>query len=253
MKASEVAAIIEEFAPLAKQEEWDNCGFCIGSPDTEVKGVLIGLDCTLELLREAVSAGANMVVTHHPLIFKGIKKINEDTSLGRIITYAIQNTLVVYAAHTNADKVASGVSGLMADKLCLSNREFLDEGGLGIIGNLPSPVSAQELIDTVKSKFKVRGLRCSKPLSEKIGRVALCGGSGGSLIGNALAKGAQAYICADVSYHNFFCEEGFMVMDIGHYESEFDIVDKLMSLLKEKINTFAVCTTANDNNPIYYY
>lgn len=252
MKAKEVAAIIEEFAPLYKQEEWDNAGFCIGSPETDVTGILVGFDCTLDLLKEAVAKGANMVITHHPLIFRGIKKISPEKWLGAVITFAIKNDLIIYAAHTNADKVMAGVSDLMADKLSLVNRDFLDEGGLGIVGDLQKPMASEEFISFVKTQYNLSIVRSSKLNDKEIKRVALCGGSGSSLIENAISSGADVYITGDLSYHNFFTEKDFMVIDMGHYESEIYIVDKFIALLKKKMHNFAILK-ADNNNPVYYY
>ena len=139
----------------------------------------------------------------------------------------------------------------MADRLGLGMREPLDEGGLGIIGNLPEPLSSEEFIALVKKEFSLPSVRSSKPLESPISRVAMCGGSGASLIENAIAKGADAYLCGDISYHHFFTEKGFMLLDVGHYESEIDIVDKIIAVLKEKIHTFAILKTRNHNNPIF--
>ena len=133
MKVRDVARIIEEFAPLEAAAEWDNTGLCIGSPDAEVKGVLVGFDCTPELIAEAVERGANMVVTHHPLIFRGVKRISPDSFLGSAITLAIKHDIAVYAAHTNADKAACGVNDLMADRLGLKNRSVLSADGFGLV------------------------------------------------------------------------------------------------------------------------
>ena len=253
MKASDIAAVIEQFAPAGTAAEWDNSGFCIGSPDTEVHGVLVGFDCTPDLVREAAARGANMIVTHHPLIFRGIKKINEDTFIGSAITQAIKNDIVVSAAHTNADKAAGGVNDLMADRLGLIDRRPLCEDGFGLFGRLPQPMDSRSFIDFVKERFSLKVVRTSAPVDVPIERVALCSGSGGSILPEALASGAQAYICGDLSYHQFFTEKGFMLLDIGHFESEIDIVDKLFSLLREKNSTFAVLRTENDNNPIHYF
>ncbi|MBR0533464.1 MAG: Nif3-like dinuclear metal center hexameric protein [Bacteroidales bacterium] len=253
MKARQVAEIIEDFAPLCLQESWDNAGFCIGSPEAEVKGIMVGFDCTPSLIEEAAAAGCNMIVTHHPLIFKGVKKINPDTFLGSAIVTAIKHDMVVYAAHTNADKAADGVSRIMAEKLGLTDIEPLDEDGLGAIGVLPEAMESKAFIDLVKKTFGLPVVRCSRPLDTPVRRVAMCGGSGGSLIEEAEAKGADAYLCGDLSYHSFFTDAGFMLLDVGHYESEIDIVNKLFGLLSEKIHTFAVRRTQNNNNPIYYY
>jgi dinuclear metal center YbgI/SA1388 family protein len=254
MKAKDIALIIEEFAPLGTQEPWDNSGFCIGSPEQEIKGVMIGFDCTPELIEAAVAVGANMVITHHPLIFAGVKKINPDTFIGKCITLAITNGVVIYSAHTNADKAEGGVTALMALRLGLQNIEALDETSLALVGTLPSPVEPQELSTFVKKAFGVERLRSSRLIKEPVSRVAVCAGSGSSFIPQAMEAGAQLFITGDLSYHHYFCSEGFMVMDIGHYESERDIVDKLYEILSKKIPTFAIHTFLNNNNnPIFYF
>lgn len=253
MKAFEVARIIEQFAPLDTAAEWDNTGFCIGSPDTDVKAVLVGFDCTPDLVREAVSRGANMIVTHHPLIFRGIKKISPDNFLGEIITLAVKNDIVVYSAHTNADKADGGVNTLMAQRLGLLDCRVLSEDGFGLVGTLPAPMACEDFIAFVKKQFSLQVVRASHLIDKPIAKVALCSGSGGSLIGEALASGADAYLCGDVSYHQFFTEKEFLLLDIGHFESEIDIVDKLISVLEEKNSTFAVLRTKTDYNPIHYF
>ena len=257
MRVGDVIRVIEEFAPLGIQEKWDNSGLCIGSPDDEVSSVLIGLDCTPELVDEAVSCGADMIVTHHPLIFSGLKKISPDDQVGAAVIKAVKNGIAIYAAHTSADKVLAGVSGAMAARLGLESVRILDEDGegtgLGVVGDLPEPLTAAEAMVLVKERFGLKAMRTSKPVEGMISRVAMCGGSGGSLIGAAIASGAQLYISGDISYHNFFTKDGFMIMDIGHYESEIEIVDILFSLLRKKFPTFAVRITQNIyGNPVYY-
>lgn len=253
MKAFEIARIIEDFAPLDTAAEWDNSGFCIGSPQAEVKAVLVGFDCTPDLVREAVRRGADMIVTHHPLIFRGIKKISPDNFLGEIITLAVKNDIVVYSAHTNADKAAGGVNTLMAERLGLQDCAVLSEDGFGLVGRLPQSMPCEEFIAFVKKQFSLQTLRASRLIDKPIEKVALCSGSGGSLIGDALASGADAYLCGDVSYHQFFTEKDFLLLDIGHFESEIDIVGKLISVLEEKNSTFAVLRTEKDFNPIHYF
>ena len=257
-KVKDVMAVIEEFAPLALQEKWDNSGLCIGYPEDKVSSVLLGLDCTPELVDEAIACGADMIVTHHPLIFSGLKKISAEDLVGEAVVKAIRAGISVYAAHTSADKVIAGVSGAMAARLGLKDVRILDEDGegtgLGVVGNLPEPMTAQDALELVKERFALKVVKSSKPVGCKIERVAMCGGSGGSLIGAARAAGAQLYISGDISYHNFFTPEGFMIMDIGHYESEIEIVDILFSLIKKNFPTFAVRITQNmQSNPIYYF
>ena len=257
-KVKDVTAVIEEFAPLSIQEKWDNSGLCIGSPSAPVKSVLIGLDCTSELVEEAIACGADMIVTHHPLIFTGLKRISPDDMVGEAVIKAIKAGISIYAAHTNADKVIAGVSGAMAAKLGLQNVEILSEDGegtgLGVVGEFPDALTADQTVKIVKERFGLKTLRTSKPVDGLIKRVAMCGGSGGSLIAAAKASGAQLYLSGDISYHNFFTSEGFMLMDIGHYESEIEIVDILFSLIKKNFPTFAVRITQNmHSNPIYYF
>ena len=257
-KVKDVTKVIEEFAPLAIQEKWDNSGLCIGSPDAPVSSVLFGLDCTPELVDEAIECGADMIVTHHPLIFSGLKKISPEDMVGEAVIKAIKAGISIYAAHTNADKVIAGVSGAMAAKLALQNVEILSEDGegtgLGVVGDLPEPMTAQQMVAFVKERFGLQAMRTSKLIDGEIKKVALCGGSGGSLISAAKAAGAQLYLSGDISYHNFFTPEGFMLMDIGHYESEIEIVDILFSLVKKNFPTFAVRITQNiHSNPIFYY
>ena len=258
LKVKDIMAAIEEFAPLSLQEKWDNSGLCIGSPEDEVNSGLLGLDCTPELVDEAVACGADMIVTHHPLIFSGLKKISPDDLTGAAVIKAVKAGICIYAAHTSADKVISGVSGAMAAKLGLKAVRILDEDGegtgLGIVGDLPEPLTAREAVALVKERFALKTLRTSVPIEGQIARVAMCGGSGSSLIAAAKASGAQLYISGDISYHNFFTPDGFMIMDIGHYESEIEIVDILFSLIKKKFPTFAVRITQNmQSNPIYYF
>ena len=258
MKVKDIIGVIEDFAPLGLQEKWDNSGLCIGSPEDEVSSVLLGLDCTPELVDEAVACGADMIVTHHPLIFSGLKKISAEDPVGEAVIKAVRAGISIYAAHTSADKVLAGGSGAMAARLGLENVAILDEDGegtgLGVVGDLPRPLTASEAVELVKSRFGLKAMRASRPVEGMISRVAMCGGSGGSLIGAAKASGAQLYISGDISYHNFFTTEGFMLMDIGHYESEIEIVDILFSLIKKNFPTFAVRITQNIySNPIFYF
>lgn len=253
MTAQELIAPIEAFAPTALQESWDNCGFSVGDPEREVKKALVALDCTEEVIDEAVELGCDIVITHHPLIFKGVKSITPNDFTGRIIAKAIKHDIAIYAAHTNMDKAANGVSALMAERLGLTDVEPLNEECLGLVGELEKAVSGEELARIVKEKFALEHFRVSKPLEEPIKRIAVCGGSGSSFIGDAMKKGAQVYITGDISYHQFYCQKGFMLMDIGHYNSEYDVVGLFANILCKNFPNFAVCISRKNNNPIYYY
>ena len=257
MKVKDITSALEAFAPLSIQEGWDNSGLLIGSPEDEVRGVLVGFDCTPDLIDEAVACGCDMVVTHHPLIFKGLKRIQGGDPVSDAVIRAVKADVAVYAAHTTADKVIAGVSGAMARRLGLRDIALMeDEGGfgLGAVGTLPEPMTGEEAVAYVKDKFGLKMVRVSKPV-DRVEKVAVCGGSGASEIDAARATGAQLYISGDISYHHFFTPEGFMVMDIGHFESEVDIVEILSKVIREKFPTFAIRISGNlgRSNPVRYY
>ncbi len=257
-KVKDVVRVLEDFAPLGIQEKWDNSGLCIGSGEDKVSSVLFGLDCTPELVDEAVACGADMIITHHPLIFGGLRQIRPEDPVGSAVMKAIRAGIAVYAAHTTADKVVEGVSGAMARKLGLQQVSILDEEadghGLGMVGDLPEPMDCRLFLEKVKEVFHLQSMRASRPLEGKVSRVALCGGSGSSLIRNAMNSGAQVYVSGDISYHHFFTPADFMILDIGHYESEIEIVDILFSLIKKNFPNFAVRITRNIySNPIFYF
>lgn len=252
---SQLIQAIEDFAPLTLQEEWDNSGLICGNPNAQISGLMLAFDCTEDVIMEAVACGANVVVTHHPLVFKGLRKIDVSNPACAALVAAIKNDIAVYACHTTADKAASGVSWLMAARLGLTGCRCLEEGGqggLGVVGNLPEPMNALDFASKVKQAFACQLVRISEPLNIPIERVAVCGGSGASLIPLAMRSGAQAYVTGDISYHNFFTPEGFMVLDIGHYESEVDIVNALFDIITKKFPNFAVHTAKSKRNPVYY-
>jgi len=258
MKAQEIIWILEEFAPPCIQEEWDNSGLAIGNGDHEVTSLVLSLDCTEEVIDEAIACGANMIVTHHPMIFRGVKRISPGTNVGRMIIKAIKNDIVIYSIHTNIDKVISGVSGMMAQRLSLTDLQFLKsdpsgEYGMGLVGNLPHPIGYKSLLEIVKVSFGVEALRSSRPLEREVQRVALCGGSGTSLMDQVSKSGAEVFITGDVSYHYFFTEPGFAIMDIGHYESEVGVLEVIKDILTKKLPTFAVRIAAKNINPIHYF
>lgn len=258
MKARDIIAAIEEFAPLHVQEEWDNSGLQTGSPDQEVHGVLIALDCTAALVEEAVRRGCDFVLTHHPLLFNPLQRIDPDDPTGAAVIAAVRNGVAVYAAHTTADKVPGGVSALMAKRLGLRDVRILEEEspgvGLGAVGNLPEALPAEAVLAKLKQAFGLERIRTSRPVSCPVRTVALCGGSGSSCIPSAIKAGAQLYVSGDISYHHFFVPEGFMIADIGHFEGEVEIVEAFRSLLQKKFPNFAslVSEDISESNPVYY-
>jgi dinuclear metal center YbgI/SA1388 family protein len=260
MKIKNVINHLESFAALEYQEEYDNSGLITGDPETECTGVLVSLDCTESLISEAVDKNCNLIVSHHPLIFRPIRRITQENMSGRTIIAAIRAGITVYAIHTNLDNILEGVNARIADKLGLINRELLfpknnnPSLGSGLIGNLKIPLSAEGLLKHLKQTFHVPVVKHSPVIEKTISRVALCGGAGSFLISNALQAKADFFITADIRYHEFFGGEGKMVIaDIGHFESEQFTVDLLHEIIVNKFRNFAVLKSGIITNPVNYY
>jgi len=259
MQAKDVALIIEELAPLKYQEGYDNAGFCVGLPASDVKGVLLCVDVTEEIIDEAVAAGTNMIVSHHPVIFSGLKHITGNNHVERIVAKALKHDILLYAAHTNLDNVPYGVNWTIAQQLGLHDIEILTplttdpQAGAGAVGNLPASVPVERWLSILKQCFAVPHLRHNLPPRPEVRRIAICGGSGAFLIDAAVAAGADCFISADFKYHNFFDADGrLLIVDAGHYETEKCVLSIFFDLLTKKMPNFAVRITEKISNPVIY-
>lgn len=254
IRARDIADAIEAFAPLDTQAAWDNSGFTVGSPDVAVHKALVALNCTEEIVKEAVAKGCDMLITHHPLIVHApCMSILEGDVRGDAIAAAIKGGLTVYSSHTPLDKARGGLNDIMAEKLGLNGCEVLGSDGFGVVGTLKEKLNPTDFMQLVKKSFGARNIRCSKPQRCKISKVAVSSGGGQGSIKDALAKGAQVLVTGDVTHHNYYVPAGFMVMDVGHHQSEWPAVDLLERIVKKKFPTFALLQSAKDISPIYYY
>jgi dinuclear metal center YbgI/SA1388 family protein len=259
---------LEDIAPLNLQEHYDNAGLITGRHDQSIKGILCSLDTTEEIIQEAIDLGCNVIVAHHPIIFKGLKKINGYHYVDKTIVKAIKNDIAIYAIHTNLDNVLiSGVNTHIAQLLGLdhiqpliSKTEIINKQGqllpvgTGIVGNFRIPMSHEQFLSFVKHTMKTSIIRYTDIKKQQIERVAVCGGSGASFLLDAKKQNADAYISSDFKYHEFFDGEGdLMITDIGHYESEQYTIDLLFNLITNKFSNFAVRKTSINTNPIKYY
>lgn len=363
MKLKELTSYLDTSIPLSFQEGYDNSGLQVGLPDREIRSALVTLDVTEEIIDEALKSGCDLIVSHHPVIFQGIKRLSGRSSSERILLKAIKQDVAIYSAHTNLDVVSGGVSRRMAEKLKLNNikvlaplkgkliklvtfipgssldkvRDAVFSAGAGVIGNydscgftvtgsgsfrgnehtnpyvgekgkmhfenevrfetilfahlkdqvlkalvdahpyeevaydlyplenmnadagygctgvLAEPLEADDFLRLVSEVFNAKGIRYSGHLSQKIGKVAMCGGSGGSLLKDAEYSGADAWVTADIKYHSFF-EAGvkMLIVDIGHYESEKFAMEILSELIIKKFPKFAVRFSEINTNPIKY-
>ncbi len=325
-KLKELIAHLEAIAPPEYQESYDNAGLITGNADWEVKGVLCCLDSTEAVVEEAVQKGCNVVVAHHPIVFKGLKRLTGKTYVERTVMAAIKHDVAIYAIHTNLDNVyMHGVNAKIAAMLGLQHTRILapkstlkratamgshpaleetlrragalqvvrygegtavdciypqaQEGavmsalrttgtsligiqavadpdvqtGSGMIGELPQPVDANEFLLHLKAVMRAGVVRHTALLGRPVQRIAVCGGSGGFLLPQAIAQGADVFVSADYKYHEFFDADGRIVIaDIGHFESEQFTIDLLRDIISEKFRTFAANCTEVRTNPVYY-
>lgn len=257
-KVRDIAEAIEGFAPLCLQEGFDNSGLQVGNPEADVKAVLLCLDVTEEILAEARERKCGMIISHHPLIFRGLKNLTGADSVQRIVLGCLKAGIAVYSAHTSLDSATGGVSCEMASMLGLKNINVLEpspsgcEGtGLGVVGDI-EPTPKLEFLRVVKEKFGVGALRYAVQWPGLVvRRVALCGGAGASLIGKAVDAGADTFITGDLKYHAF-TEYGdrLLLADIGHYESELCTERLLARILRERCPDVVVYFPEEEKSPV---
>jgi dinuclear metal center YbgI/SA1388 family protein len=363
MKLKDICSYLDSAIPLSFQEGYDNSGLQVGSPDKEVTSAMVTLDVTEDVLNEAGYAGCDLIISHHPLIFNGIKSITGKSFTERLLLKAIKQDIAIYSAHTNLDIISNGVSMKMSEKLNLRNikvlspaknrllklvtyipeshlekvRNALFQAGAGVIGNydqcgfitngtgsfrgndntnpfagkkgiihfekeirfetilysylkekvikvllevhpyeevaydiyslendniriglgcvgeIGNPLNENDFLKLVSSVFKAKGVRYTKPAGILIKKIALCGGSGSSLLNLAIASGADAFITSDVKYHSFFdADNRILLVDIGHFESEIFSTEILYDLIIKKFPKFAVRFSEKNTNPINY-
>lgn len=363
MQASEIIKYLEELAPPSLQESYDNSGLLVGDPKTEVTGVMVSLDCTEDVIDDALSQGCNLIISHHPIVFGGLKRFNGKNYVERTVIKAIKNDVLLYAIHTNLDNVSEGVNHRIAERLGLQNPKILapkknllkkivtycpsahaenvrkamfeagagtignydqcsfniegtgtfrgnentnpyvgnkgemhsepelrieviapdfkvkdvlssmkkahpyeevafdiypmeniwKEVGSGMVGDLPEEVDALEFLKSLKTTMKTDCVRYTLPHKKNVKRIAVCGGAGSFLLGNAVGAGADVFITGDYKYHQFFdAENRIIIADIGHYESEQFTIELLAEKLAQKFITFAPRLTRVKTNPINY-
>lgn len=265
MKTGEVIKWLDATFHPEYQEDYDNAGFLLGDSASDYRGALVALDLTPAVVDEAVRLGLSLIVTHHPFIFTGVKRLTDSTETGRMVMTLAKNDISVYAAHTNLDNLSWGVSGVLAQKLGLRNCHILkgmdgvQDGsiGAGMVGDLDEPLGVEDFLTRVKEVIGIPFVRVSQQThhgpASLVRRVALCGGSGAEFIGDALRAGADIYLTADLKYHDFQRTDGRMLLaDIGHYESEQFAKDIIFRAISEKFCNFA-CRISETQQGIVNY
>ncbi len=256
-----VITFLETIAPKALQESYDNCGLLTGDPSWTVTGILTTLDCTEGVIDEAMASNCNLIVSHHPIIFKGLKKLTGQNYVERTVIKAIKNNVAIYAIHTNLDSIFEGVNHRIADKLKLVNRSILVpklgcenlKVGSGMIGELTESIEPMDFLLRLKKSMNTDCIRYTTLRTTQIKKVAICGGSGSFLLNEAIRAGADIFISADFKYHEFFdADNNIIIADIGHYESEQFTKELLKEVLTKKFPTFAINFSKTPTNPISY-
>ncbi len=238
MNGNKIIEAFEQLAPLHMAETWDNIGMLVGTSDKNVKSIYIALDATDEVIKDAISKKVDLLLTHHPLIFKSLKRVSDEDFIGRRIISLIKSDITYYAMHTNFDVMV--MADLAAEYLKLSNTEILEKTdenhGIGKIGMLPKEMTLDELCKYVKEVFDIERVKVYGAGEDKITKVVVMPGSGKSYIKNTIESQAQVMITGDIDHHEGIdavaC--GLTIIDAGHYGIEHIFV----KYMEEYINRY---------------
>ncbi len=251
VKCQMILDAMNRIAPKRLAEEWDNPGLLVGDPNQPVDKVLICLDVSDEVIDSAIKLNAQLIISHHPLIFRAMKHLRTDLPLGKRLQKLLKHDIAVFAAHTNLDIAAGGVNDVLAEALGLVNIRPFEKSTkdteeptvtLGRMGDLPRPLSARDFAHQIKEALPTSHVRLTEAGTHEIRRVALCSGSGAEFIAKAAFLKADAYVTADVKYHEaqHALEEGIHLIDAGHFGTEFPIVHALRQRLETELSAVGI-------------
>ncbi len=263
----DIIALMDQIAPVRLAEDWDNCGLQCGNPDWPVRQVTVALDPSPEVVSAACKQGADLLITHHPLIFRPVKNLILNTPLGRLLEMAISHHLAVFSAHTCLDSVRGGLNDRFAEMIGLQNITLLTsetEGhpestghGIGRVGDLDRPMTLSELSAKIKQVFGPSELKVSGPADMTVKNVALCTGSGSGLMKAFFASGADVYISGDLKFHDAKDArmQGRALIDVGHFASEIIMTDlvagRLEALIRKNDWNVTVKAFRDEKDPFY--
>jgi dinuclear metal center YbgI/SA1388 family protein len=236
--------ILQHITPEHLAEDWDNVGLLVGNPRQQVHRILVALDPTCSLIDEAARRRYDLILTHHPIIFRPLKALHTDTPIGRFLAEAIQNNIGVIACHTNFDSVPDGVSGYLARILGLrvvrplvpSRSDCSENCGLGQVGEYAVPISAEDFVARIDQVLEPPWLLEAGPRPARVGRVAVCGGSCSDFAEVAKRQGVDAFLTAEVKHSGARWAEdaGLWVLDGGHFATENPAMDLLRDRLQQE-------------------
>lgn len=260
IKVNNIINEMELLAPTYLKEDFDNVGLMVGDKNKEVKKVLLALDCTLKVIEESKKENVDLIITHHPLIFKRPSSITTDTLQGKKIIELIKNDISLYSSHTNLDSVENGLNDTIVSILGFDNSKILeknkrdDKAGLGRIVSLKESIQLEDLISKIKKSLNINNLRVVKG-KDKVNKIAIINGSGQDFIGKAVALGADCIITGDTTYHfaSDYKEMEISILDVGHFASEQITFFNVMENLKEKFKDVEFITSTVEEDPFSFY
>lgn len=257
---NDVIKEMEKIAPTYLKEDFDNVGLMVGDRSKEVKKVLLALDCTLNVIEEAKRENADLIITHHPLIFRRPSNITTDTLQGKKIIELIKNDISLYSSHTNLDSVENGLNSTIVSLLGFEEGAILEankkeqSAGIGRLVSLNESISLEQLVDKVKKALSINHLRVVNG-NDKITKIAIINGSGQDFIGKAVSLGADCIITGDTTYHfaSDYKELGISILDVGHFASEQLVFFNVMKKLEEKFRDIEFITSKVEEDPFNFY
>ena len=233
---NDLVELLEELMPSSLAEDWDNVGLMVGRKGKTVKRILLALDLSKEVVEQAIAQKIDMIITHHPAIFKKLKRVVDNDWQQDLLLTLMENGIAVYSAHTNLDCVSTGVNDVLSKLLKLEDADILDDSnGLGRIGCVEKMTLtdyAQFVKTALKADYVIVG-----DAGKQVHKVAVCGGAGSDLIDLALAKGADTLVTGDVKYHSAqqAVFSGLNIIDAGHQPTELPVLDKLADRLSMRL------------------
>lgn len=239
MKGKELYTLLQKYFPNGAAVSWDNVGLLCGRMNKDIKKVYIGLDATAEVVDGAIKVNADLLLTHHPIIFSGIKRIEEGDFLGERLLRLIENHVTCYAMHTNYD--IRRMADLVVGKMEMENLQVLEptvpdgSEGFGYTGDLKEPMSLKDYALKIKAWFGIPDVRVYGDLNQIIHRVSVCPGSAKGMEDYALGQGGEVLIGGDFGHHEGLdcMEKGIAVIDAGHYGLEHVFIEDMAAFLKQ--------------------
>ena len=284
MKIKQVLCALEQFAPLPLQESWDNAGLQIGLTEAEVSGALLCLDVTESVVDEAIRRGCNLIVSHHPLLFRGLKQVADMNDVQRTVRRAIKEDICVVSMHTNLDNAQDGVNFKIAERLgqtcpqtpppapprkergeappltpSQKERGIVGMGdeqkpGQWVMLTLEAPMESRTFVEYVKDRMEAQCAMCNGLMHRPIQKVAICGGAGDFLLDDVIAAGADAFVTGEMNYHQYFGhEQEIQICVIGHYESEQFTSEIFQEIIQKECPGVKTFIAETITNAICYY